>query len=91
MKLLSFFKRIRPPRKTHDYTVRKQGHDFAVMNVGGYRISIYGWGRGISAGDYIILPNKVGTTRYRFDRITYFEDPPDMWSGEAVFCPRILS
>lgn len=76
--------------QTHDYTRRTWGHDYAAMAVidGGQRLSLSGWGRGIKAGDYLILPNGGGTTRYRVDSIDYRMDPPDMWFAEATFAPR---
>jgi len=49
-----------------------------------------GWGSGIKAGDYLILPNGSETTRYQVDSIDYRMDPPDMWFADAVFAPRRL-
>ena len=79
------------PRKaqTHDYTVRKWGHDFRH---GGPRkdgtIQISGWGRGLQEGGYLILPNGTASTRYRLTRLCYHSDPSDMWTGEVEFAPR---
>jgi MioC protein len=77
-------------QKTHDYTRRTWGHDYATMAVidGGRRLRLSGWGHGIKVGDYLILPNGNGTTRYRVDSIDYRMDPPDMWFAEATFAPR---
>lgn len=76
--------------KTHDYTSRYWGHDFYTLKIedGGQRLVCGGWGRGISAGDFIIMPNGNGTTRYAVQRIEYKMDPPDMWSADLVFAPR---
>jgi MioC protein len=75
--------------RTHDYTKRGPGHDYTLDPIdGGKRISISGWGHGIRNGDYIILPNGEGTTRYRFIEISYYADPRDMWHGRAAFAPR---
>lgn len=76
--------------KTHDYTKRHWGHDFYTLKVedGGQRLVYCGWGRGISAGDFLILPNGNGTTRYAVQHIEYESDPPDMWSADLVFAPR---
>lgn len=75
---------------THDYTLRTWGHDYNITNVidGGMRLRMAGWGRGIKAGDYLILPNGIDTTRYRLERIDYRTDPSDMWLADAEFAPR---
>jgi len=39
-------------------------------------------------GDFLILPNKMETTRYRVASIRYENDPRDMWFAEAEFAPR---
>lgn len=77
-------------QQTHDYTRRTWGHDCATMAVidGGQRLCLSGWGRDIQEGDYLILPNGDGTTRYHVDSIDYRMDPPDMWFAEASFAPR---
>jgi hypothetical protein len=79
---------VRP--QTHDYTRRTWGHDYSTTAVidGGMRLRMAGWGFGIEADDFLILPNGNGTTRYRVDSIEYRMDPPDMWFAEAVFAPR---
>jgi hypothetical protein len=76
--------------KTHDYTRRTWGHDFSTTAVidGGLRLKLAGWGFGIKAGDYLLLPNGSATTRYQVESIDYRSDPPDMWFAEAVFAPR---
>jgi hypothetical protein len=67
-----------------------QTHDYGMARVtdGGMRLRIAGWGKGIKAGDYLILPNGNDTTRYRVEDINYRMDPPDMWFADAVFAPR---
>ena len=77
-------------QQTHDYTRRTWGHDYTTLKVidGGQRLRLSGWGLGINAGDYLILPNGKGTTRYRVDSIEYRMDPRDMWFAEATFAPR---
>ena len=76
--------------QTHDYTHRRPGHDYSITQVvdGGMRLRMAGWGAGIKAGDYLILPNGDETTRYQMDQIDYCEDPRDMWFADAVFAPR---
>ncbi len=76
--------------KTHDYTRRTFGHDFAITKIfeGGMRVSMMGWGRGISKGDFMILPDGHGTTRYQIASIRYYDNPSDMWRATAEFAPR---
>lgn len=78
--------------KTHDYTNgnRRWGHDIGwkVLDAGAKRLDAHGWGVGIELGDYVLLSNGSGTTRYQFQRISYFGDPHDMWEGILVFAPR---
>lgn len=78
---------------THDYTRRTWGHDYTTIDVidGGMRLRMAGWGYGIKAGDYLIIPNGSGTTRYRMESIDYRLDPPDMWFADAVFAPRSVA
>jgi hypothetical protein len=79
-------------RATHDYTVRRWGHDVTIMRVidGGLRLRAGGWGRGISEGDYLIMRNAGGTTttRYRVVEIEYMRDPTDQWFADLAFDPR---
>lgn len=76
--------------KTHDYTRRAWGHNFSIIKIfdGGMRLSMMGWGHGISKGDFIILPNEKETTRYLIKSIKYKNDPPDMWRATVEFAPR---
>tara|TARA_B110001454_G_C12313029_1_gene264519 strand:- start:201 stop:458 length:258 start_codon:yes stop_codon:yes gene_type:complete len=76
--------------KTHDYSNREWGHNYQIISNedGGHKLSMSGWGRGINSGDYIIIKNGVDTTRYIFDKISYYNDPVDMWSGDLTFAPR---
>ena len=74
---------------THDYTVRCWGHDYTFdPRVGGLKARMMGWGHGIEAGDYLIIVNGNGSTRYQVDSIKYFDNPRDMWSAEVSFAPR---
>lgn len=76
--------------QTHDYTKRTWGHDYTTLSVidGGKRLRLSGWGRGIEAGDYLLLQNDGGSTRYQVESIEYRMDPPDMWFAEVRFAPR---
>jgi MioC protein len=77
------------PRE-HDYTTRHWGHDVAIHRVmdGGNILGVSGWGGGVKRGDYLILPQGEGTTRYQVEHIFYQPDPPDMWSATLHFAPR---
>jgi hypothetical protein len=77
---------------THDYTRRSWGHDYSITEVidGGKRLRMMGWGRGIAAGDYLVIPNGDSTTRYEVEKIDYRSDPADMWFAEAQFAPRLV-
>ncbi|MFI5297364.1 MAG: hypothetical protein ACHREM_04640 [Polyangiales bacterium] len=78
-----------PPAKTHDYTKQTWGHDctFTPLDSGTRGFAV-GWGLGLSAGDFILLPNRGETTRYKIETIAYHRDPPDMWRAELSFAPR---
>ncbi len=49
-----------------------------------------GWGKGIVAGDYLILSNGHSSmSRYQVDQIEYLDDPSDQWFADVTFAPRI--
>jgi hypothetical protein len=78
-----------PEPVTHDYTRRGWGHDYTFDPIdGGKRGQMTGWGRGIEDGDFLILKNGEGETRYRVENIGYSLDPPDMWFAAVTFAPR---
>ncbi|WP_409311416.1 hypothetical protein [Pectobacterium sp. B1J-3] len=77
---------------THDYTRENRywGHDlsFKLMDPEGMRLNATGWGTGINQGDFISLSNKGDVTRYKFETISYYHDPSDMWTAVLLFAPR---
>jgi hypothetical protein len=74
---------------THDYSKRCWGHDYTFTPTdGGKKASMMGWGNGIESGDFLILQNGEGTTRYKVKSIEYKRDPSDMWSAQVEFAPR---
>lgn len=79
--------------KTHDYTKRCWGHDYAITKIinDGKIISIMGWGYGLNKDDFLLLEGnkKLESTRYLIKEIKYFNNPSDMWSVLAEFSPRI--
>lgn len=73
----------------HDYTRRYWGHDLTIEPVnGGQSITGWIWGYGLHDGDYLILRNGGGTTRYRLTKVDYQADPLDMARYTAGFAPR---
>lgn len=80
--------------KTHDYGERGWGHDYTWdPREGGLAGHATGWGCGIQEGDYLLLKShspdsRDGRTRYQVKSISYYLDPPDMWSAELQFAPR---
>jgi hypothetical protein len=80
----------RGTEQTHDYTHRFWGHDYTFdPGRGGLEAKMMGWGMGIERGDFLVLAHpQGGTTRYRVNRIEYYNDPPDMWRADVVFAPR---
>jgi hypothetical protein len=78
--------------RTHDYSVRYWGHDYAIHSGrdGGQWLNVSGWGRGIEPADYLILrAGPQGTTRYQVAAIEYSDNPSDMWNAELTFAPRL--
>ena len=81
--------------ETHDFTVRGWGHDYMVDPIdGGQRAKIVGWGYGLKKGDYILLQNGGGSTRYLLDTVDYIGGmggPKDMFRAYATFAPRVAA
>jgi len=77
---------------THDYTNahRGFGHDitYRPLDEKGIRLGATGWGAGLKAGNFVLLSNGNGETRYQVESISYFADPADMWKAVLVFAPR---
>ena len=74
----------------HDYChYRTWGHDVvidAVDDQGG--AVIIGWGYNVNVGDFLILPNGSGSTRYQVMNLLYKSNPVDMWRGQCQFALR---
>ncbi len=76
--------------KTHDYTNRYWGHDYAITQLFPKNvIALTGWGRGLEVGDFIILENEESSTRYKLLEVDYLLNPSDMWHAKAKFAPRV--
>ena len=76
--------------KTHDYSIKEWGHNYQITSYedDGHKLRMAGWGYGIKDGDFLIVKNGDGTTRYKIDSISYQSDPPDMWFASTTFAPR---
>jgi hypothetical protein len=83
---------VRIEATTHDFSKEKRtwGHDVSFTSIDDdpERGKVYGWHYGIKIGDYLILQNGEGTTRYQVEAIRYRYDPPDMFFATVVFAPR---
>jgi hypothetical protein len=81
-------------KRTHNYTKRFRfwGHNFGYRLIKGddERLDAWGWGEGISEGDYILLTNPANgeETRYQFEKISYHSNPSDMWEATLLYAPR---
>ncbi len=75
---------------THDYTRQQWGRSCSVIKVeqDGLKVRMTGFGTGITAGDFILLPNGPESTRYRVETIEYPGRPRDFWTADLSFSPR---
>ena len=75
---------------THDLSAKQWGRNYNIMEVHdkGMKVDLVGWASGIKNGDYLLLKQGDGTTRYLVDSIRYFDDPTDMWFASTSFAPR---
>lgn len=76
--------------KTHDLSDRSWGNNYNVLDIseGGSKVRLCGWSLNIKAGDYLLLKQGDGTTRYLVDKIEYTGSPSDMWFADTSFAPR---
>lgn len=74
---------------THDYTSLGWGHNITFMSIrpDGMRARVISHGNGVRQGDFLILVNGAGTTRYR---VANWEQkrPSDCWAADIEFAPR---
>ena len=75
---------------THDISRKAWGCNYNVMEIrdGGMSIDLVGWHSGIKSGDFLLLKQDDGTTRYLVESIRYCSNPVDMWFATASFAPR---
>lgn len=75
---------------THNLTLKTWGHDYTFRPIAnGLKGSMNVWTpKWLYEGDYLIIRNGNGTTRYRIDAAKWHHDPGDMWSLTVSFAPR---
>jgi len=75
---------------THDLSSKTWGCNYNVMQIHdeGMRVDLTGWHSGIKNGDFLLLKQTNGTTRYLVESISYCSNPVDMWFATASFAPR---
>lgn len=77
--------------QTHDFSEGRWGHNAEITRVvdGGVSLRLAVWTRAnLRVGDYLILSNSGGTTRYWVDSIERQRDPVDMSFAGVSFAPR---
>ena len=78
--------------KTHDYSIPSRWGRAAFyekVEPDGLRIRGHLYlDDGVEVGDFLILPNRGKTTRYRLVEVRRMRDPRDMYFFEAEFAPR---
>lgn len=74
----------------HNLSRQTWGNNYNIMEIHekGMRVDLVGWRRGVKSGDYLLLKQGEGTTRYLVDSIRYVGNPDDMWFAETSFAPR---
>lgn len=75
---------------TFNLAARGWGHDYTILSVDeGGTIKMAGWHpKRFAVGDFLILANGTGTTRYRVTEVDWKQDPQDMFFATAEFAPR---
>ena len=81
---LSNFQFLQTPKevsqKIHDYTQLNPGEDYLFETIeDGKKAYLTGQDHRLKRGDYIILPNNSGSSRYQVDSIEYYSEAPDIW------------
>jgi hypothetical protein len=75
---------------THDISKKSWGCNYNIMELrdGGMSVDLVGWRSGIKDGDFLLLKQDNGTTRYLVESIRYESNPSDMWFASVSFAPR---
>ena len=82
---------LRKTPRTHDLTPKVWGRDYATTEIlqGGLRINMTAWcSQPIEVGDYVLIRNAGGSTRYQVERVVRPHDPGDQYFIQAQFAPR---
>lgn len=68
--------------KLHDYSRARAGKEYVLeVATGESGWWMTGQGRGIRAGDSLILNQGSGQVRYRVSAIDYYSDAPELWTA----------
>lgn len=80
-----------PEPRTINYAHRAWGHDYTFDPIdGGMTGRIVGWCTPLpEVGDYMLLRNGQGTTRYRVTSVRGYGTPVDMYEAQVAFDPRV--
>ena len=82
--------------KTYDYSRlgAYSKHDLKINLIyeKGFKLSATGRADGIQAGDFLVFDvvETGGQATYKFQQITYFNSPSDMWRAILISAPRQL-
>lgn len=77
--------------RTFDLSKRAWSNNYDVMQIvnNGERLHLCVWTvENLKVGDYLILKNGAGTTRYQIENVQRMSDPPDQSFVDVVFAPR---
>ena len=87
--MLGFLRKAKEP-VTVNLTARVWGCDYQFTPVeGGKKGTMHGWSpKRFTEGDYLLLKNGDGTTRYQVVKVRWCDDPRDMFFADVVFAPR---
>jgi hypothetical protein len=73
--------------KVHNYTRRVAGcHYFLSPGESSHQVYMTADGDGVKDGDYILLSDEIGSTRYHVERIEHYGDSPTMWTALLTKC-----
>lgn len=76
----------------YNYTKRSWGWNYEIISVGtGDVVRMYGWGRGICEGDFLLIKSEGGEyARIYVNEISYMKDPTDMWNITGYICSSAI-
>lgn len=85
-----FTRPSKPAPQPRGFNFHKHGQSWGwslvIGNIDGLYIGFHGWGNGLRAGDYLVIPGAKGNPApYRLTEIRYCTDPTDMFFGRAIY------